>query len=102
KGKCVFCLCVFTGMFAASWMQFYSAYRNFFFTAGYMGGFQSRYYLCWVPVLAFAFAYLFQDAQENGAVKTDSAGKWIKWLALAVVLLMFYGSFLYTLLTYGS
>ncbi|MCD8132292.1 MAG: glycosyltransferase family 39 protein [Clostridiales bacterium] len=96
----VFCLGVFAGMLFTMLMQFYNAYKNFYFTAGYMGGYQSRYYLCWVPILAFVFAHLFLAAEEDGTAEYSVKKQRIRVLSVVCVLLLFYGSFLYTLLTY--
>ncbi len=95
----VFCLSVYAGMLIAMLMQFYNAYRNFYFYSGHSGGYQSRYYLCWVPMLAFVFSYHFRSAEEN-SIEGDVKKKRIRLLALISVLLLFYGSFIYTLLVY--
>lgn len=36
--------------------QFFRAYQQFRYVSGYLGGFQSRYYLCFAPVLSMAIA----------------------------------------------
>lgn len=46
-------------------MQLMSAYRGFSETSGYMGGFQSRYYLCASFGFAFLIARLFQSWEEK-------------------------------------
>ncbi|MCD8132293.1 MAG: glycosyltransferase family 39 protein [Clostridiales bacterium] len=96
----VFCLGIFAGMGIAVLMQFYSAYKTYYFVAGYGGGYQSRYYLCWVPILAYVFAHLFLMAKKDGIAGHAVGEKQVRWAAGVCVFLLFYGSFIYTLLNY--
>lgn len=77
---------------------------------GYMGGFQARYYLCMIPILAFAcgeiFGRLDTEREEN-----RSRGRWVLiWFkriigrvaAFAFVLWMLYSDFLYFLSIYNE
>ena len=42
------------------WMQFQRAFETYFYVAGYTGAYQTRYYLCVLPILAFIAVYLLQ------------------------------------------
>jgi len=53
--------CLYIGAIAAMLYQFYNAYINWYCASGYLGAYQSRYYLCVLP----AFAYLICMAVEE-------------------------------------
>lgn len=92
-----FCLSIFAGMVLAIIMQFYNAFQRFYYASGYPGGFQSRYYLCWIPIMAFAFASLFSYFEEKKNINSAIL-RTIRIGAFVSVLLMGYGSFIYSLL----
>ncbi|MCD7981953.1 MAG: hypothetical protein LUF32_06520 [Clostridiales bacterium] len=98
----IFCLCTFGGMLITMLMQFFNAYHNIYFTAGYPGGFQSRYYLCWTPILALAFVQLFlkHETDESDSPASRQIRIRVRAMAVVSVLLLFYGSFIYTVLSY--
>ena len=47
------------------WMQFQRAFETYFYVAGYTGAYQTRYYLCVLPILAFIAVYLLQMLTER-------------------------------------
>lgn len=92
-----FCISIFIGMLLAIIMQFYNAFQRFYYVSGYPGGFQSRYYLCWIPILAFSFANVFSyyDKVDSRSVQRIHL---IRTVALFSMVLLGYGGFIYSLL----
>lgn len=91
-----FIIGVFLGIIVAIIGQYFSAI-NSFSIRGYMGGFQSRYYICWMPVFAFGFAFLY----NNLLCKVDSSEslkKVMNCISFIIVIWFVYSSFIYTLL----
>lgn len=89
--------------------QFLNGYRGFI-ERGYMGGYQARYYLCMIPILAFAcgetFGRLDTESKKNRS-KGQSVLIWSKRIigraaAFAFVLWMLYSDFLYFLSIYKA
>lgn len=92
-----FCTSIFIGTCFAIIMQFFNAFQRFYYASGYPGGFQSRYYLCWLPIMAYSFASIFgyienKNEQNSVAIRICRGG------AVISVILMAYGGFIYTLL----
>lgn len=90
---------VVTGM-----LQFYNAYSGFG-ERGYLGGFQSRYYLCIIVVFAFCAALLVQEALQ--AIKAQNkyaiAMKHIiVYVTVAFIGLLAYEDFIYFLLYFRN
>ena len=55
----------YVSLAAVVWMQFQRAFETYFYVAGYTGAYQTRYYLCVLPVLAFIAVYLLQILTEG-------------------------------------
>ena len=88
------------GVVVAMALQFFNGY-NGFLSRGYMGGFQSRYYLCMAFVLAFALAL----AMEKVLAYLNGEARHTVWLKHSVecftalyIGLLFYEDFIYFLL----
>lgn len=65
---------VFIAVMTTVAYQTLRAYQEFKYVSGYLGGFQSRYYLCFVPVMAFAAALLAKGVLEKSPVRAGFAG----------------------------
>ena len=92
-------LSVALGICAVAFTQFISAYRTFK-SAGYMGGYQARYYLCMIPCLAYGNAMLWSNTFFN-TIKVKMSciiRSMIKIIGVIYVLLLLYGDFAYFLL----
>ncbi|MBU3874731.1 glycosyltransferase family 39 protein [Faecalicatena sp. AGMB00832] len=92
-----FCTSIFIGICFAIIMQFFNAFQRFYYASGYPGGFQSRYYLCWVPILAYSFAGIFGYIECKKEVNSVAI-RICRVSAVISVILMGYGGFIYTLL----
>ncbi len=57
------CLSLYIGTLFAAGYQFYHAYTGYL-SNGYPGGYQSRYYLCALPVIAFLVAGVWEDRTD--------------------------------------
>ena len=98
---------LFFGVALAALVQFYRAW-NGFLANGYLGGYQSRYYLCAAPALAFlaaAFwgerhAYIKQCAQKSQFASIAAAG--YAALIVAYCALLYYEDFIYFLLKFDN
>ncbi len=55
----------FVSLVVVAWMQFQRAFETYFYISGYAGAYQTRYYLCVLPILAFAAVYLLQILAER-------------------------------------
>lgn len=91
-----FVIAIFVGIIIAIVAQFLSAWGSYL-GRGYMGGFQSRYYLCWIPVLAFGFSQWFNNVLDSYA-KDNKIYVYLEYLLIGFILLSIYGSFIFTLL----
>lgn len=82
----------YAGILFTFFMQMDSAYSGFC-TRGYMGGFQSRYYVCAICIFALATAKLFEAAFE----KLHSEERYSEWIRriLTVVTIAFTGLLAY-------
>lgn len=89
--------------------QFFNGYRGFI-ERGYTGGYQARYYLCMIPILAFACGEIFgrldtekiESASGNRKVLLYSKKTMLKVLAAAFIIWMLYSDFLYFLTVYNE
>ncbi|MBQ7131836.1 MAG: glycosyltransferase family 39 protein [Oscillospiraceae bacterium] len=82
----------YAGILFTFFMQMDSAYSGFC-TRGYMGGFQSRYYVCAICIFALAAAKLFEAAFE----KLHSEERYSEWIRriLTVVTIAYTGLLAY-------
>ncbi|MCD8346673.1 MAG: hypothetical protein LUD16_01740 [Lachnospiraceae bacterium] len=100
-----------TGLYAAALlavaMQFVNAAGGFY-SRGYMGGFQSRYYICVIAAFGLSIARLFErgftDSQASQALPDGTLQKnrqtLLSVLVTVFVLLLFYENFIYFLLNF--
>lgn len=51
---------MYPAVVALIFLQFYHAYKDFKYGSGYLGGFQSRYYLCCIAALALGTVWVFK------------------------------------------
>jgi len=91
-------------------MQFYRAYNTYFYSSGFPGGYQSRYYLCLVPMFALIIVS-FMEMIYNRYCRLHSGEnrerririRNIITIVVAVMSFMFfYSNFLYFLMGFGS
>ena len=77
-------------------LQFKNAYDGFFFKSGYLGGMQSRYYLCLLGVFAYVWARFHISVSE----KEGRAGRLVKGISAGAVAVFLYGDLIYFLIKY--
>lgn len=94
------------------WMQFQRAFETYFYVAGYTGAYQTRYYLCVLPVLAFIAVYLLQILTEGKERPPASLGsrqegmivlsshKVAVIISIVASISLFYSGFVYFLFNY--
>lgn len=56
-------------------IQFYHAYKDFEYGSGYLGGFQSRYYLCCIAMLALGSVWAFKKLYGSEKIRRSIARK---------------------------
>lgn len=60
---------VYFGLAISAMIQWLRAYNEFAHISGYLGGFQSRYYLCGISILGLAVTFIckniFEDLEDN-------------------------------------
>ncbi|WP_026882623.1 ArnT family glycosyltransferase [Clostridium akagii] len=54
------------------WLRAYSEYTN---SSGYLGGFQSRYYLCGIPAIALAVTFIMKNLFEGSSLSDNGNEK---------------------------
>lgn len=94
-------LTTYAGLFVAFVLQFVNGY-NGLLTRGYLGGFQSRYYLCAIVLFALAATVVLQKFLVQKAEQNVTKKKVAICASVIVVGLMTYGDFIYFLLNYNS
>lgn len=94
-------LTTYIGLFAAFALQLVNGY-NGLLTRGYLGGFQSRYYLCAILIFAFAAAVLLQKFLAQKVENNTTNKKVAICVSVIFVGLLTYGDFVYFLLNYNS
>lgn len=93
------------------WMQFQRAFNTYFYVAGYLGAYQTRYYLCVLPILAFIAVYLLQILMERkerpSTLESHSEGmivlspsKVAVTISIIASISLFYSGFVYFLFNY--
>lgn len=110
-------LAMFAGLIAASLVQGLRAYYYFRYVSGYLGAFQSRYYLCTIAGLALACTYALQRLMERSepladggeeavveqARRSDIVRKWaVGIFCVGYSALLLYEDFIYFLLNFTS
>ncbi len=93
-------ICVFLSLLLVAFLQFRNACLGFYFGSGYTGGFQSRYYVCFVPVLAFVLARLVES--YGNAKRGEVVRVLAQLFAFVAVALFMYGTFIATLLYWNA
>lgn len=93
-------------------LQFKNAYDGFYFISGYPGAYQSRYYLCVLPVLAFIAAWILETVYMGVKKKISvlveksrimqSMTKVFWTISIVASAFLFYSGFLYFLLNYTT
>ena len=93
-------------------LQFRNAYNGFYFVSGYPGAFQSRYYLCVLPIMAFISVWLIEYVylrfrekiimlNDNG--KTENMiTRIVMIISVIISAFLFYSGFIYFLLNYSN
>ena len=76
-------------------VQMFRGMTNFFYKSGYMGSYQSRYYLCVAMILSYCFIYVLQKWDGKIGKKLNPA------LVIAAIYFM-YSDFIYFLLNYTA
>lgn len=102
----------YVSLAAVVWMQFQRAFETYFYVAGYTGAYQTRYYLCVLPVLAFIAVYLLQiltEGKEQPPTTLESrqegmivlpAHKVAVIISIVASISLFYSGFVYFLFNY--
>lgn len=93
-------------------LQFKNAYDGFYFISGYPGAYQSRYYLCVLPVMAFIAVRLLETAYIGAEKKISVLGEKSRvmqsmtkvfWtIGIVASAFLFYSGFLYFILNYTT
>jgi hypothetical protein len=52
-------------------IQWLRAYKEYIYISGYLGGFQSRYYLCVIPAIALAITFIIKDFIEKPPITSN-------------------------------
>lgn len=110
-------LAVYIGTLFTALYQFVTEYRQYRDISGYLGGYQSRYYLCAVPVMALGVVYLVQILSKRHSLtirgemghaskradvnKKDRHREWAVWVVcIAFSGLLIYEDIVYFLIHY--
>ena len=93
-------------------LQFKNAYNGFYFVSGYPGAYQSRYYLCVLPIMAFISVWLIEYAylkfrekiiMLNDKDKTEHMiTRLVMIISVTISAFLFYSGFIYFLLNYSN
>ena len=93
-------------------LQFRNAYNGFYFVSGYPGAYQSRYYLCVLPIMAFISVWLIEYAylkfrekiiMLNDKDKTEHMiTRLVMIISVTISAFLFYSGFIYFLLNYSN
>lgn len=110
RNKMVLIRCLLIGVYFTMISQFFTAYSSFN-KSGYLGGYQSRYYLCVLPVFSLALIYSITlkmewrgkigDLIENNYKYTIFKGLMTCILVVLIILLV-YEDFIYFLLYFQN
>ena len=95
-------------------LQFINGFKGFFYTSGYLGAYQSRYYLCIVVILAFIVILILQKLYDKGKGSNKNLVYELKghmcintkkvsiMIAIVMSILLIYGDFIYFLLNFTT
>lgn len=93
-------------------LQFKNAYNGFYFVSGYPGAYQSRYYLCVLPIMAFIIVWLLETAYMSAKKKisvlrdqsriTQGITQILVSVGIIASAFLFYSGFLYFILNYSN
>ena len=98
--KSGFYLAFLGGLLFTAITQFVHAYQTFL-SAGYSGGYQSRYYLCLIPFFAYASGELWCGHMKNNVTLLRKKRRIRSAMCIAAIvycMLLIYGDFVYFLL----
>lgn len=100
-------LFLYCALLLVIFLQFFRAYWQFAHVSGYLGGFQSRYYLCAVPMLALCITWSAQAAcsrfarrvspGRQGAVRGTAGGIVVQAACAGFSVLLIYEDIIYFL-----
>lgn len=108
-------LALYMGLLSTAGFQFFRAYHEFKSVSGYLGGYQSRYYLCMIPfiglaaVCSFGFFYdskisLFQSKSGEATELTETQWKIRRYAVLIFcylyTCLLIYEDFVYFIMNF--
>lgn len=97
-----------------AFLQFFNGFKGFFYTSGYLGAYQSRYYLCIIVILAFIVILILQKLYDKGKGNNKNLVYELKGhmcintkkisiiIAIVMSILLVYGDFIYFLLNFTS
>ena len=97
-----------------AFLQFFNGFKGFFYTSGYLGAYQSRYYLCIIVILAFIVILILQKLYDKGKGNNKNLVYELKGhmcvntkkisviIAIVMSILLIYGDFIYFLLNFTS
>lgn len=97
-----------------AFLQFFNGFKVFFYTSGYLGAYQSRYYLCIIVILAFIVILILQKLYDKGKGNNKNLVYELKGhmcintkkisiiIAIVMSILLVYGDFIYFLLNFTS
>jgi len=87
--------CAYLAIITTATVQMFRGMKNFFYKTGYMGSYQSRYYLCVAMILSFSIVHVLGKWDRQ-------IGKKLNWLIVAVAVYFLFSDFIYFLLEYTS
>ena len=87
--------CAYLAIITTAVVQMFRGMKNFFYKTGYMGSYQSRYYLCVAMILSFSIVHVLGKWDKQ-------IGKKLNWLIVAVAAYFLFSDFIYFLLEYTS
>lgn len=105
--------CAYLAIVTTVGIQFVHAYKEYKYFSGYLGGFQSRYYLCVIIVLAFAAVILakaiyysdsekLHEGQKTGKVPLNKKKLVVNVACILFSCLLIYEDFIYFILNFKS
>ena len=98
--------CIYIGTLFAMVYQFYKACTAYYHVSGYMGAYQSRYYLCALPAMAYLICILLDERIEYVNTYMGRYGKRAGIISsLCVIMycaLLIYEDFIYFILNFNK
>ena len=64
---------IYFGLAISAVIQFLRSFNEYVNISGYLGGFQSRYYLCGISVIALAITFIMKSLYERVSVTNQTA-----------------------------